>query len=106
MKKKRSNPFYTLLVIASVAFTISACAYGVMMYRVSTMIDEPTAGEPGLMPWLQAWGTPLLAIELGVLVVASLAAMATDGHFSRSESAREEELGESASNRPIDRSEK
>jgi hypothetical protein len=32
-KKSRTNPFYVLLVIFGVAFSLTACAYGVMAFR-------------------------------------------------------------------------
>lgn len=32
-KKKPTNPFYVLLLLAGVAFAVTACAYGVMTVR-------------------------------------------------------------------------
>jgi len=36
MKKRHKNPFYVLLILVGVAFTISACSYFVMVVKQSS----------------------------------------------------------------------
>ena len=80
-QKKPLNPFYPLLVIAGVVFTVTACAYGVMMYLVS--VDAASLPTSRLMQWMSQHGTMLIIVELAVLIFTSLAAMATDGYWTR-----------------------
>lgn len=81
MSRRRVNPFYALVLVAGAAFTVTACAYGWMTYL---SIQRPTpataaaASQSSLLPLLREHGTRLLAGELAVLAVASLAAFATD----------------------------
>lgn len=90
MPRRRSsvNPFYVLLVLAGIVFSVSACAYGVMAWRAIRV--GPAAAEQsatGLLVFLDQYGGTLLAVELAVLAVATIGAIATDGYWSRSEPA-------------------
>lgn len=83
--RKPFNPFYALLVLVGVAFTLTSCAYGVMTVRdmratAPTPPDAP--GEP-LMEWLRQHGFTALMIEVGLLAVTSVSAMATDDYWTR-----------------------
>jgi len=80
-----ANPFYVLLLAASLAFTVT-----VMGYLVGMMIDQralahprggPGPGSRALASWFDRTGPTALAIELGVMLVAGCTAMATDRHF-------------------------
>lgn len=84
--KKPTNPFYAVLVVAGVAFTITACAYGVMTVRGMRGATEPAAS--GLISFLERHGFRLLMIELGVLAIATVLAMATDDYWTRRGQAR------------------
>lgn len=87
--RKAFNPFYVLLVIVGVAFTVTACAYGVMTVR-DMRATEPTPrdapGEP-LMALLRERGGTVLMVQIAILAVASIGAMATDDYWRRREAA-------------------
>lgn len=86
--RKSFNPFYVGVVIAGVAFTVTACAYGVMTVRDLRATEPVAADAPGepLMQWLRDHGFTALMIELGVLTVMSVGAMATDSYWTRRDS--------------------
>lgn len=77
---QRFNPFYILAMIFGVAFTITACAYGLMMLKSIRPEGLPREGQPGagLMDLLRQQGTAILAIELAGLAVFSIAAIYLD----------------------------
>ncbi len=81
--KSRINPFYPVLVLAGMAFAITACGFALMMVRginSSGELDPETA--TGFIPFLQEYGFTALMIELGVLALATVAAIATDEMWS------------------------
>lgn len=84
--KKPVNPFYLLLVLAGAAFSVSACAYGVMTFRELNASYRPrvaAAEEHPLMGWFRTNGERLLIGELIVLAIGTVGAIATDGYWSR-----------------------
>jgi hypothetical protein len=73
------NPFYVLLVVVGVAFTLTACAYGLMMFNATQPVGRIDLGAPdGLLGWLNAHGGALLTGELILLAVATLGAIVLD----------------------------
>jgi hypothetical protein len=84
--KRPVNPFYVLLVLAGIAFTVTACAYGVMAFRAVRTADPPT----GLPAFLDRHGGMLMVAELAVLAVATLAAIALDHRRGRMRSPNDE----------------
>jgi len=64
MNADSRNPFYLLLLIASVAFAVTAVAYAFPL----RMLPE----------WFQAHGWKLLLVEVGAVVVLGLASMGLD----------------------------
>jgi hypothetical protein len=78
--RQRFNPFYLLAMLFGVAFTITACAYGVMMLRANRAEGLPQEGQPGfgLMDLLSRHGTTILVAELAALAVCSVAAIYVD----------------------------
>jgi hypothetical protein len=80
-RRQGTNPFYLLLVIAGVAFSVTAFAYGVMALKAIS----PTIGEEThpLLTFLDHHGMMLMAIELGSLAVTCFLAMGTDRYWSR-----------------------
>ena len=80
-RKIRVNPFYVILVIAGVAFCITACAYGVMAVKqlhVSYAPTEQVEADAGFVKLVDEHGATAMMIELAVLGVATFAAMSTD----------------------------
>lgn len=91
MAKKHSgvNPFYVLLVIVGIAFTLTACAYGVMAIRAihpsaagKYSRDDNPAGK-ALLVFLDRHGASTLAAELGLLAVCTFGAIGTDQYWTR-----------------------
>ena len=83
--RKPFNPFYVMLVLVGVAFTVTACAYGVMTVRdlrATAPTPPDAAGEP-LMALLREYGFTLLMVEIGLLAASSVGAMATDDYWTR-----------------------
>lgn len=84
--KKAFNPFYGLLVVAGVAFGITALAYGVMM---TVAQNDPVRARQaiesgrGLVALMDRHGLSLLMIELAVLAAATVLAITTDGYWQR-----------------------
>jgi len=85
---KFANPFYSLLLVAGIAFALTATAYGVMAFRESRPADvenEPsaTSTEHPLMMWLGRHGESALLAELALLGVFVFGAIATDDYWQR-----------------------
>ncbi len=84
--KKLANPFYVLLVIAGTLFCLTAFAYGVMTVRaLHPDAQDASASGAALMDWLDEKGFRLMIIELGILAVATVAAIATDSFWQQQE---------------------
>lgn len=79
--RKPSNPFYAVLVVIGIAFSVTACAYMVMTVRGLKPADPAQAS--GLITFLERHGFTLLMVELGVLALATVLAMATDDYWTR-----------------------
>jgi hypothetical protein len=72
----RTNMGSRLLVLAAIAFTLTASAYAVM--AVKRLETAPSAGaesSPGLLDFLDRYGAGLMAAELVVLAAAAAAAI-------------------------------
>jgi hypothetical protein len=80
-KRPFANPFYALLLVVGVAFLLTATSYGVMAFR-DVRGHSAAASGSGWMMFLDQHGGLLMAGELAVLVIASVAAMATDGYWT------------------------
>src|ERR1700730_6316054 len=87
---QRFNPFYLLAVLFGIAFTITACAYGLMMLRSIRAEGLPQEGQPGfgLMDLLSQHGTAILAVGVAALAIFTWAAIYLDHRRGRSEIAR------------------
>lgn len=104
MAKKAAgiNPFYVLLVLIGIAFTLTACAYGVMAFKV-VRTKERAADQPAgaaLLTYLDEHGAKLMAIELALLGLCSVAAMATDRYWIRREEKRASEMQREGRTKP------
>lgn len=98
MPKKKSgfNPFYVLLVLLGIAFTVTACAYGVMAFK-ATRSDDALAGAPSgaaMLTYLDQHGGELMALELALLAVCTFAAMSTDRYWIRRDADERRRAGE------------
>lgn len=93
-----ANPFYVLLVAVGVLFVITACAYGLMTLR-GIEPAESVPGEPHqLMELMDRHGFTLLMVELGVLALATFAAIGTDHWWTaRQARLRPEPIGQARS---------
>ena len=81
-KRPFANPFYALLLTVGVLFLLTATSYGVLAFR-DVQGQSAAASGSGLMQVLDRHGAVLLLSELGLLILASLAAMATDGYWTK-----------------------
>jgi hypothetical protein len=76
---KPTNPFYIALVIAGIAFALTACAFVVTM----GISDPRQLDESSLAGLMDQHGVWIMLIELALLAVLMFAAMATDGFWTR-----------------------
>ncbi|NOY29658.1 MAG: hypothetical protein GXP28_05635 [Planctomycetes bacterium] len=82
--KKWKNPFYALLIPVGAAFCVTAFAYGFMAFqqvnagRSTAMqnVDHP------LHSWLNEYGTTAILMELAILAVLTVGAIATDSWWA------------------------
>lgn len=78
------NPFYPPLVLAGVAFAVTACAFGLLSYlKLRHARGGDGAIDSPLLVFMNAHGATLLAWELAALALATLAAMLTDDYWRR-----------------------
>jgi hypothetical protein len=92
--RKFANPFYALLLVAGLAFAMTATVYGVMAFRdrdagfgVSTAAND----DHPLMTWMENYGNTALMIELSVLAIGTFGAIATDDYWQRRENRSKEQ---------------
>jgi hypothetical protein len=82
------NPFYAALVVVGVAFTITACAYALLMVRAAQPVSSDsadfasTAEETGLMKLLDTRGMEILGVEVLLLALATVGAIGLDQYRS------------------------
>jgi hypothetical protein len=79
-----SNPFFVILLGTSTLFVLTALGYLVSPY---VLVPDPARRQPGggsraLADWLDRHGPLTLGIEIGVMLLAAILAMATDPWFS------------------------
>ena len=95
-QKQPFNPFYAALIVFGVAFTITACAYSLMMVRSTQPASSDSAnsaslgGETGLMKLLDERGMEILGVEVLLLAVATVGAIGLDQYRSHRQVASEE----------------
>jgi hypothetical protein len=86
-----SNPFCIALVVVGVAFTVTACAYGVMAVQQAQRISSHQAGA--LVTFLDEHGNQLMMAELGLLAISAIAALGTDDYWVKLARTRAEQKG-------------
>lgn len=86
LSQKFANPFYGLLLVAGIAFAITATAYVVLAYRdrdmAANVASDPAEDHP-LMMWMREHGQTALIGELAALAVFTVGAIATDDYWQR-----------------------
>jgi hypothetical protein len=90
-KRKPFNPFYILLLLAGIAFAITACAYGVMTVRQLSAsrvsgydFDRYGENEPqDFNALVDKHGANAMIIELILLGVGTAGAIAYDQHLDK-----------------------
>lgn len=85
-KKKPVNPFYVVLVLAGLAFGLTALGYFIMSARatydpIGSRAEMDQAG--GLMAVMDRYGVKIMIVELIGLAVATVLAIGTDGFWTR-----------------------
>jgi len=87
--QKFANPFYGLLLVAGIAFALTATAYVVLAYRdarqpAAANVELQAREDPHpLLAWMSHHGETALITELGLLAVFTFAAIATDDYWQR-----------------------
>ena len=76
---KPTNPFYLVLLVVGAVFAVTACAYCVMMVRG---LNPRLADEEGLMGLMSQHGLVIMVVELVLLGLLTVAAIATDGYWT------------------------
>jgi hypothetical protein len=85
---KFANPFYGLLLAAGILFAVTAFALFVTSVRKNTMAQggsgvSSASVEHPLVTWMSRHGDVALAVELAVLAIGTVGAIATDDYWQR-----------------------
>ena len=80
MPRRRRNPFYVLLGLAGLAFTLTATSYCLSVLR-GVRPETARLARTGLMSVMDRHGTAILVGELVVLAIATVGAVAFDSRF-------------------------
>lgn len=83
---KAVNPFYVVLVVVGVLFTITACSYFVLALQATqNPIETQKAIESGegFLAIMDRNGVKIMTFEIAVLALATVAAISTDGFWTR-----------------------
>jgi hypothetical protein len=83
--KKSFNPFYALLVPSGLVFVVTAFAYGYMAFQAVNAVraDAGMHAAHPLFQWLRANGDRTMLVELAVLAVLTVGAIATDRYWDK-----------------------
>lgn len=85
-QKKPINPFYVVLVLAGVAFGLTALSYFIMAAMATydpVSAREAMDREGGLLAAMDRFGVQLMRLELLVLAAATFLAIGTDRFWTR-----------------------
>jgi hypothetical protein len=79
-----ANPFFVVLMIASVIFVLTVLAYliGPSVLEPDPAKPPPTASSRAMAEWVDRNAPWLLAVEIAIMVVTGVLAMLTDRWFS------------------------
>jgi len=76
-----TNPFFMVLLVASIVFIVSALGYLMCPYVLEKAAAETSSRR--FAAWLDARGPLIMSIEFVVMLASAITAMATDDWFSR-----------------------
>ncbi len=79
------NPFYIILVVTGILFTVTAIGFGIVVVRdvrQLSPIGDPHAGS-SLLAWLDAHGVLVMTVQLVILALCTVAAIGTDDFWTR-----------------------
>ncbi len=81
------NPFYGLLLVAGLAFAMTAVCYGVMAFREARPVAAANGAKANeqhpLLVWMSKHGEKSLLIELAFLAAFTFGAIGTDDFWQR-----------------------
>jgi hypothetical protein len=83
-----------MLVVVGSVFVVTACAYGVMAVQGANLMTRPAGASTGprkgaeLMDLMDEHGLLIMGVEIGILAVAMIGAIFTDGFWQRRADAR------------------
>jgi hypothetical protein len=85
LRRALSSFCYVMLLVAGIAFTVTASGYAILTVRASPQYRRAVAGRPPsrTAAFLSRHGDRMLTAELAVLVGASLGAVAAHGRWRR-----------------------
>lgn len=80
IQRQTTNPFYAPLLVAGIAFAVTACAYGVMAVQEMDpgRATARSTANTWLVDFLDKHGATTMIAELVVLAIAASAAIGTD----------------------------
>jgi len=84
------NPFYVLLMITGVIFTITMCAYMVMTLQLGQRGGGPEPAEGSLVDIVHRHGLTMIVVEIVILAICTVAAIATDEYWTGGEGPAED----------------
>ena len=97
------NPFYVLLVIAGVAFVLTACAYGVMAFRQARPDSQPLAeNDASLLGVLDRHGALILGGQVLLLALLTAGAMGTDNFWEKRAARKFEHVEQQPAATPVE----
>jgi len=82
---KPNNPFYAILLVVGVLFVLTACTYFVMTLqdREESLGGNLSPSRSRFIAVVDRYGFTALMVELGVLALATFAAIGTDDYWTR-----------------------
>ena len=91
--KQPTNPFYVVLIVVGTAFVLTSCCYFVMTVqsREVSLGRSANDGRRQFAELVDRHGFTALMIELGILAVATVAAIATDEYWTNRRAERDED---------------
>lgn len=88
---KPINPFYLAALPVGTIFAITACSYTMMAYRG---LKPHHADEVGLVALMDEHGVTIMLVQLSILALLTVAAIGTDGFWTRRFEAAQQRAGE------------